>query len=101
MSEFDEKAKQWDENPMHLERTRAVAAAILENIPLNGSMKAMEFGAGTGLLGFFLKDHFAEITLIDTSAEMLKMAELKLAKGDHSKIRTLFLDLEKEEDPEF
>jgi tRNA (cmo5U34)-methyltransferase len=58
-------------------------------------MKALEFGAGTGLLSFFLKDSFAAITLMDTSLEMLKMAEAKLAAGDQGKIETLFFNLEK------
>ncbi|MDP1623056.1 MAG: class I SAM-dependent methyltransferase [Bacteroidales bacterium] len=95
MSEFDEKAKQWDQNQMHLERTKAVAGEILKIIPVTPSLKALEFGAGTGLLSFFLKDHFAHITLMDTSVEMLKMAKEKLVAGDHGKIKTLFFDLEK------
>ena len=95
MSEFDDKALQWDQNQMHLERTKAVAGELLKHIPVNKSMSAMEFGAGTGLLSFFLKDLFASITLMDTSAEMLKMAESKLSAGDRGKIETLFFDLEK------
>ena len=95
MSEFDNKAQQWDQNQMHLERTKAVARELLNHIPVKSSMQAMEFGAGTGLLSFFLKDLFAGITLMDTSAEMLKMAETKLIADDHGKIETLFFDLEK------
>ena len=34
MSEFDDKAKQWDQNQMHLERTKAVAGAMLKQIPV-------------------------------------------------------------------
>jgi 2-polyprenyl-3-methyl-5-hydroxy-6-metoxy-1,4-benzoquinol methylase len=64
-------------------------------IPLSGTMKALEFGAGTGLLSFYLKERFAKITLMDTSAEMLKMAEAKLDTGDAGKIIPLFFDLEK------
>jgi tRNA (cmo5U34)-methyltransferase len=94
MNEFDDKAKQWDQNQMHLERTKAVAREMLDNIPVTPSMKALEFGAGTGLLSFFVKDSFAEITLMDTSSEMLKMAEAKLADGDKGKIKTIFFDLE-------
>jgi ubiquinone/menaquinone biosynthesis C-methylase UbiE len=95
MNDFDEKARQWDENPMHLERTRAVAHEILNRIPLAKSMHALEFGAGTGLLSFFLKDQFAEITLMDTSGEMLNMADAKLTRGDRARIRTLHVDLER------
>ena len=78
MSEFDQKAKEWDKNQMHLERTIAVASQLMKMIPFKPNMKAMEFGAGTGLLSFYLKERFSEITLMDSSREMLKMAEQKM-----------------------
>jgi ubiquinone/menaquinone biosynthesis C-methylase UbiE len=97
MSEFDQKAKEWDKNLMHIERTRAVAKKLLEMVPITSNMKAMEFGAGTGLLSFYLKERFSEITLMDSSLEMLKMAEQKMEPGDHLKFKTLFFDLEKDD----
>ena len=97
MSEFDQKAREWDKNQMHLERTKAVAKQLIEMVTIKPNMKAMEFGAGTGLLSFFLKDRFSEITLMDSSLEMLKMAEQKMDLGDHSKFKTLFINLEMDE----
>jgi len=97
MSEFDQKAQEWDKNKMHLERTIAVAEQLQKMVGFKPDMKAMEFGAGTGLLSFYLKNRFSEITLMDSSREMLKMAEQKMDTGDHSKFKTLFLNLEMEE----
>jgi ubiquinone/menaquinone biosynthesis C-methylase UbiE len=97
MSEFDQKAREWDKNKMHLERTMAVASQLQKMIPFKPNMKAMEFGAGTGLLSFYLKDRFSEITLMDSSREMLKMAEQKMEAGDHLKFKTLFFNLEKDD----
>jgi len=97
MSEFDQKAQEWDKNKMHLERTIAVAGQLQKMVSFKPGMKALEFGAGTGLLSFYLKDRFSEITLMDSSREMLKMAEQKMAAPDLSKIKTLFLNLEKED----
>jgi tRNA (cmo5U34)-methyltransferase len=97
MSEFDQKAQEWDKNKMHLERTIAVAGQLKKLIPFLPNMKAMEFGAGTGLLSFYLKERFSEITLMDSSIEMLKMAEQKMEPGDLLKFRTVFFNLEKEE----
>jgi ubiquinone/menaquinone biosynthesis C-methylase UbiE len=97
MSEFDQKAQEWDNNQMHLERTKAVAKQLIEMVHITPNMKALEFGAGTGLLSFYLKDRFSEITLVDSSREMLKMAEQKMGTSDHSKFKTLFLNLEMEE----
>jgi tRNA (cmo5U34)-methyltransferase len=97
MSEFDQKANGWDKNQMHMERTKAVAGKLLEMVPITPDMKALEFGAGTGLLSFYLKDRFSEITLMDSSREMLNMAEQKIEAGDHGRIKTLFINLETEE----
>jgi ubiquinone/menaquinone biosynthesis C-methylase UbiE len=97
MSEFDQKAKEWDKNQMHIERTMAVAKQLIEMVAINPNMKAMEFGTGTGLLSFYLKDLFSEITLMDSSLEMLKMAEQKMEPGDHLKFKALFFDLEKDD----
>src|ERR1035437_702468 len=97
MNEFDHKARDWDKNKMNLERTMAVAGQLSKLIPDKPGMKALEFGAGTGLLSFYLKDRFSEITLMDSSAEMLKTAEQKMDEADRLKFRTLFFNLEKEE----
>lgn len=97
MSEFDQKAQEWDKNKMHLERTIAVAGQLQKMVSFKPSMKALEFGAGTGLLSFYLKDRFSEITLMDSSREMLKIAVQKMDTGDHSKFKTMFLNLEMEE----
>jgi ubiquinone/menaquinone biosynthesis C-methylase UbiE len=97
MNEFDQKARDWDKNKMHLERAMAVAGQLSKLIRVKTGMKALEFGAGTGLLSFYLKERFSEITLMDSSLEMLKMVEQKMEADDHSKFKTLFLNLEKEE----
>ncbi|MCX6247673.1 MAG: class I SAM-dependent methyltransferase [Bacteroidetes bacterium] len=96
MSEFDEKAREWDKNRMHLDRTIAIAAHLQNMVDLKPGMKALEFGAGTGLLSFYLKDMFSAITLMDSSQEMLNMAEQKMDEADRSKFRTIYFDLEKE-----
>jgi 2-polyprenyl-3-methyl-5-hydroxy-6-metoxy-1,4-benzoquinol methylase len=97
MSEFDQKAADWDKNKMNLERTLVLAEQLKKVIPFKPELKVMEFGAGTGLLSFYLKDHFSEITLMDSSLEMLKMAEQKMNEADRLKIKTLFFNIETEE----
>ena len=97
MSDFDQRARDWDKNKMHGERTNAVAGQLEKMVRLRPDMKAMEFGAGTGLLSFHLKERFSQITLVDTSQEMLKAAEAKMEAGDLAKFRTLQLNLETEE----
>jgi ubiquinone/menaquinone biosynthesis C-methylase UbiE len=91
---FNTVAKEWDKDKMHQERSMAIAAALQQMIPLQKNWKALEYGAGTGLLSFILKDAFKEIVLIDNSAEMLKVCEEKIAYYQTPHIHTVALDLE-------
>ncbi len=94
MNEFDIKASEWDKSNMHLDRARAVAGEILKSIPLTTEMKALEFGAGTGLLSFLLRDYLKEITLIDNSAGMVKVLGEKVHAINAVNMKVLEIDLE-------
>ena len=71
MSEFDARAREWDKDKMHMDRSVAISAGIENMVPINPHMKALEYGAGTGLLSFILKDRFSEITLMPTTIDVL------------------------------
>jgi tRNA (cmo5U34)-methyltransferase len=97
MSQFDASAREWDNNPVHWERSEAIAKDILSLIPLRKEMKALEFGAGTGILSFLLADRFTEITLMDSSREMVNVMKEKVLKTGLDHLKPLFFDLEKED----
>ena len=94
MSEFDARAREWDKDKMHKDRSVAIAAELEKMIPLNPSMKALEYGAGTGILSFLLKDRFSEITLMDNSQEMIKVCVEKTEYHRTKHIIPLWFDLE-------
>ncbi len=94
MTDFNERARNWDQNEMHLNRSIAIAAAIERMVPINYSMRALEFGAGTGLLSFLLKDKLSDITLMDNSEEMIKVCEQKAQYYNTSHIHPVLFDLE-------
>jgi tRNA (cmo5U34)-methyltransferase len=97
MNEFNGKARDWDKNQMHIERSQVIAGELLKMIHINKKMKALEFGAGTGLLSFILKDEFEEIILMDSSEEMIKVTNEKIIASDAKNLKTLWIDLEKED----
>jgi ubiquinone/menaquinone biosynthesis C-methylase UbiE len=97
MSEFDAKARDWDKNQRYIDRSEAVAKAILQIIPLHAGMKALEYGSGTALLSFALKDQFSEITLMDNSREMNLVTEEKIVDQNIKNMKPLFFDLEHQE----
>jgi tRNA (cmo5U34)-methyltransferase len=96
MNEFDLKASEWDQNPMHWHRSAAIANEIKSLIPLNADMTALEYGAGTGIASFLLKDYLKEITLMDSSAEMVRITEEKISSSGVTNLKALKFDLEHE-----
>ncbi|HET7028686.1 MAG TPA: methyltransferase [Candidatus Limnocylindrales bacterium] len=92
MSTFDERAATWD-TPERQERAEAVADAIRSAIPLTAEMRAIEIGAGTGLLGLALADDVGDLVLSDPSAGMLDVARGKLDALGARRVSTLRLDL--------
>ena len=94
MNEFDIKAAEWDKNPMHWDRSEAIANEIKKLIPLKKEMTALEYGAGTGIASFLLKDHLKEIILMDNSSEMVKVANEKIKAAKVKNLKALNFDLE-------
>jgi tRNA (cmo5U34)-methyltransferase len=94
MNEFDIKAADWDKNQMHWDRSEAIANNIIKLIPLKKEMTAMEYGAGTGITSFLLKDHLKEITLMDNSAEMVKVMTEKIRVNKAENLKVINFDLE-------
>lgn len=84
MATFDERAADWD-TPEHIERSEVVAEAILGRVAVASRARAIEVGAGTGLLGLALADRLvargtplAELVIADPSSGMLDVAAAKL-----------------------
>ncbi len=93
VNRFDEKAATWDEDPAHVERSEVVAGAIRDEVPLDSSVRLLEYGAGTGLVSQALHHSVGPITLADTSAGMRKVMEDKVAAGVIAEARIWDLDL--------
>src|SRR5512139_3947585 len=90
---FDSKARQWDENPVFQERGRKIAEAIRKAVPLRRDMSALDYGCGTGLLSFPLKDELGAILAADSSSGMLDVLAGKIAAQGVTNMTPLQLDL--------
>jgi ubiquinone/menaquinone biosynthesis C-methylase UbiE len=90
---FDTKARQWDENPVFRERGLKIAEAIRKAVPLNKNMSALDYGCGTGLLSFPLKDELGAILLADSSSGMLDVVREKIAAQGVTHMTPVKLDL--------
>jgi len=94
INEFDIKAADWDQNPMHWDRSESITNQIKKLIPLKKHMTALEYGAGTGIASFMLKDNIKEIILMDSSLEMVRAINDKIRTTKVKNLKTLNFDLE-------
>ncbi len=97
MSRFDQLAREWDEKPERVENAKKIGKAILENIPVSKAWNTMDFGAGTGLLTFYIQPHVKHIDAIDNSKGMLEVLTEKIQKAKVNNITPLLKDLEKDD----
>jgi len=93
MTNFDERAEEWDSDPKKVERAYAVADKIRNAVPLSTNMNALEYGCGTGLLSFALQADLGRITLADTSQGMLDVLREKITASSVTNMHPVRLDL--------
>jgi ubiquinone/menaquinone biosynthesis C-methylase UbiE len=99
-SRFDEAAAHWDNNPGRVDLARAVGEAIGRAIPFQPGWRALDYGAGTGLLSLNLQPRVASMVAVDTSTGMLEKLMQKLAAAAISNVQTRHWDLEAKPFPE-
>jgi ubiquinone/menaquinone biosynthesis C-methylase UbiE len=97
-SSFDERARDWD-TPERRDRVDAVAEAIRASVKLAPTMRAIDLGAGTGLLGLSLASDVGEMVLAEPSKGMLEVAREKLAAGGPANVTAVRFDLEVDPPP--
>ena len=89
---FDSAAQNWDKNQRTIKRTNDIAIELRKVIDFKDGQTALEFGAGTGLLSIALKDLFYEITLMDSSLEMMRVTIENLAEKDIHHLTPILFD---------
>jgi len=77
MSSFDTRAKNWDSGDIRVNGAKKIAEAIEAEIELTQEMEILDFGVGTGLLGFEIAKKVKQVYGVDTSAGMLKKLKEK------------------------
>ncbi|HEX7339388.1 MAG TPA: class I SAM-dependent methyltransferase [Rhodanobacteraceae bacterium] len=77
---FNTLADQWDDDPIRVLTGQKVARAIRNALAPQGTERALELGAGTGLLTMILASRVATLTALDSSAAMLDVLRGKLAQ---------------------
>jgi ubiquinone/menaquinone biosynthesis C-methylase UbiE len=96
MTDFNNAARSWDSNDIHAQRSEAIATNLLARISVQPGMKALEFGAGTGILSFKLAERFNTITMMDSASEMVAVMQEKVAASPYRNLKPVLFDLTKQ-----
>ena len=89
---FDDRAHDFD-TPKRQARAKVIADTLKQTI-LPEYITAMEFGCGTGLVGMELVNEFDSILFVDTSREMIKKLQQKIAMIPSAKAQQIDLTRE-------
>jgi ubiquinone/menaquinone biosynthesis C-methylase UbiE len=96
---FDAKAAQWDATPARVALAQAIVESIRTAVPLQTDMRAMDFGAGTGLVSLGILPEVGEVTAVDASGEMLRVLGEKVKALGVFNLHTLQCDVGEAELP--
>ena len=91
--DFDAAASSFDVD-FRIRRAEAVVRQLAAQVELTPTMSALDFGCGTGLVGFELLPLVDRLTLADPSSGMIEEARRKISEIDAGRIETLLLDPE-------
>ena len=90
---FDSKAAEWDASAVRAALADAVSRAIIAHMPVSRPSRALEFGCGTGLVTLRVAPGCGMLVAADTSREMLKVLNEKIASAHVTNVSPLQLDL--------
>lgn len=93
---FDDQAKDWDKDIKKVERAQLLAHELKTFFKDDNLKNALEFGCGTGLVSYYLKDFFENITLVDNSQGMIDVLKEKIKNEQLSHMHPVFIDLLKQ-----
>ena len=77
---FAAKAAEWDENPARVEMATTFFRRVVENVAIQPSDVALDFGCGTGLVGLQLVPYVQKVVMVDNSPAMLDILRQKCEK---------------------
>ena len=79
---FKDRASEWDKGSIRVNGAKVIADSIQDKVKLDSKMSIMDFGVGTGLLGFEIAKLVERVVGVDTSQNML----LKLKEKNSSEL---------------
>ncbi|PIC74655.1 class I SAM-dependent methyltransferase [Sporosarcina sp. P17b] len=92
---FEQMAKRYDSDERK-ELARIVAEEVKPEVQDSRSKSLIDYGSGTGLVGLALADLVESILLVDSSQQMLEVAQAKISRGGITNAKVLLTDFTQE-----
>jgi len=92
VNNFDLKAPDWDKNEERINRAKVIYKRIVEIIKINKPDTILEYGSGTGLLGFNFINDVSLVCFADTSSGMLAEINKKANQQNVTNYKTINLN---------
>lgn len=86
---FDRIASGWDDDPTRVLMGQKIARAMLAVLAPDGTERALEFGAGTGLVTLLLARHVGHLTALDAASGMLAVLRAKCERKQLGMVEVL------------
>lgn len=81
---FADKAKTWNDHPFKTKMVETFFNYVMSNIRIEESSVILDFGCGTGLIGFSLIDFCQKVIFVDNSPAMLSVLSDKLQEQTYT-----------------
>ena len=88
---FEQLAKKYDTEE-RMELAKVIIKEVRKEIPANKSVTLIDYGSGTGLVSLELADMADSILLVDSSKQMLEVAEAKISQRGITNSNVLYSD---------
>ncbi len=89
VNRFNTIASGWDSDPSRVLMAQKIARSMLSVLSPAGTEKALEFGAGTGLVTLLMAPNLAHVTAVDSSAGMLEVLRHKCERKQLTQVETV------------
>ena len=99
MNRFDNVAKDWESKPSRVQIAKSSVDNIIEIVDLKPNFKILDYGCGTGLVGFGLSNETNTVLGMDCSSGMVEKFNEKAKELNFTNISAIKHDINKEDLP--
>ena len=93
MNRFDLAASSWDNNSKRVQIAQSAVENIVKHVPLNSNFDILDYGCGTGLLGFGLSEFAKSVTGMDSSKGMIDEFNKKANELGFKNVSAIYHDI--------